>query len=63
MFADTGITRLNDRKVRVTDVGSAAELEEKTHETVLTIDFKKLNENLSFYRKLIPKKTKLLCMI
>ena len=41
----------------------AAELEEKTHETVLTIDFKKLNENLSFFQKLTPKKTKLLCMI
>ena len=38
-------------------------MEEKTHETVLTIDFKKLNENLSFFQKLTPKKTKLLCMI
>lgn len=41
----------------------AAEMEEKSHETVLSIDFQKLTENLSFYRNSISENTKLLCMI
>lgn len=41
----------------------ASHLEEKSHETVLTINLKKLHENYTIYKKLIAKETKILCMI
>ena len=41
----------------------AGALEEKSHETVLSINLKNLYENYTNYKKLIPKETKILCMI
>ncbi len=38
-------------------------LEKKSHETILTINLKSLYNNYLYYRKITPKKTKLLCMI
>jgi Alr-MurF fusion protein len=38
-------------------------LEEKTHETRLTIDLSAIRHNIQVYRSLLPKTTRLLCMI
>ena len=41
----------------------ARTLEKKSHETALTINVKELYNNYLYYRKITPKKTKILCMI
>ena len=41
----------------------ARSLEKKSHETVLTINVKSLYNNYLYYRKITPKKAKILCMI
>jgi Alr-MurF fusion protein len=38
-------------------------LEEKTHETRLTIDLSAVRHNIQVYRSILPKTTRLLCMI
>lgn len=37
--------------------------EEKSHETILSINLKNLYENFTYYKKIISTKTKILCMI
>ena len=41
----------------------ASALEEKSHETVLSVNLKNLYENYTIYKRLVPKNTKILCMI
>jgi alanine racemase len=41
----------------------AGNLEEKSHETVLSINLKNLHENFTTYKRLVPKEIKILCMI
>ena len=60
-FKDSAVLLKGSRKFSFQKI--ARILEKKSHETILTINVKILYNNYLYYRKITPKKTKLLCMI
>ena len=60
-FANSSILVKGARSFKFEQIALA--LEQKSHDTILAINLKTLYENLTLYKSLIPRKTKLLCMI
>ena len=60
-FKDAAVLIKGSRKFSFQKI--ARSLEKKSHETILSINVKNLYNNYLFYRKITPKKTKVLCMI